>query len=32
VPEPVRRTAYRALLANRTGRRRSASGAADRAR
>ena len=27
VPEPVRRTAYRALLANRTGRRRTASGA-----
>lgn len=29
VPEPVRRTAYRALLANRTGRRGGASGAAE---
>ena len=32
VPEAVRRTAYRALLANRTGRGRSGSGAADHAR
>ena len=29
VPEPVRRAAYRALLANRTGRRGGASGAAE---